>query len=90
MSGAPRFLKGERKERKPTMNFGDYKQSTPSPMRLSAIIYAVASCVNLREELLALHASFPMFKTAMVASLTTVFRFLVSDLSTLFSRKAPF
>jgi hypothetical protein len=70
------------------MSFGGCKQGTPGLMRFSAIIYALASCVNLREELLALHASFPMLKTTMAASVTAALRFVAPDFLTLFSRKS--
>ena len=59
-------------------------------MRCSAIIYAIASCVNLREELLALQASLPMFKTAVLASFAAISRFLILDTSELFWKKTPF
>jgi hypothetical protein len=72
------------------MSSGGSKQNMLSRMQCSAIIYAIASCVNLREELLALQASFPMFKTAALASLTAISQFLVFDMSELFSRKTSF
>jgi hypothetical protein len=72
------------------MRFGACKLNTPSRMQFCAIIYAIASCVNLREELLALQASLPMVKTAMIGSLTLLSRLLVTDFIELFSRKATF
>ena len=56
-------------------------------MQLCAIIYAAASCVNLREELLAVQASLPMCKTAVVTWLTLAVRFLTLDLAAVSSRK---
>ena len=57
-------------------------------MQVSAIIYAAASCVNLREELLAFQASLPMCKTAIVSWMTRASHFLLGDLLTMPSRKA--
>lgn len=70
--------------------FGAGKQTTSALTRWFEITCAVASCVNLREELLVLHASFPMIKTALVSGLTYASRFFLSDWSTLFSEKTPF
>lgn len=69
------------------MSFEACKRNMPSRMQYSAIIYAVASCVNLREELLALQASLPLCKTAIVSWMTVGLRFLLNDLFDLFSRK---
>ena len=71
------------------MSFGACKPSTPSLMHCSAVIYAIASCVNLREELLALQASMPMLKTAIVGGLTILSRLVLHDASGLFARKPP-
>lgn len=56
-------------------------------MQLSAIIYAAASCVNLREELLAVQASLPMCKAAIVAWATVAARLLTLDFAAVSSRK---
>jgi hypothetical protein len=69
------------------MSFEACKQSMPSRMQLSAIIYAAASCVNLREELLAVQASLPMCKTALVAWMTLAARILTLDFAAVSSRK---
>jgi hypothetical protein len=52
-----------------------------------SIIYAAASCVNLREELLAVQASLPMCKTAIITSVTVAVRFLTLDYAVVSSRK---
>ena len=69
---------------------GAGKQSTSSLTRWFEITCAVASCVNLREELLALHVSLPMIKTALMSLLTRRSRFLLMDWSSLFSKKTVF
>jgi hypothetical protein len=69
------------------MSFEACKQDMPSRMQLSAIIYAAASCVNLREELLAVQASLPMCKTAIVTWVTVAVRFLTLDFAAVGSRK---
>jgi len=69
------------------MSFEACKRSMRSHMQLSAIIYAAASCVNLREELLAVQASFPMCKTAIVTWVTVAVRFLTLDFAAVGSRK---
>jgi hypothetical protein len=74
------------------MSFDACKRNMPGRMHCSAIIYAAASCVNLREELLALQASLPMCKTAIVSWMTLASRFLLDNLVDLFdfsSRKTP-
>jgi hypothetical protein len=69
------------------MSFEACKPSMPSRMQLSAVIYALASCVNLREELLAMQASLPMCKTAIVSWITVAARVLTLDFSGVVSRK---
>jgi hypothetical protein len=69
---------------------GSVRQTTSSLTRWFEITCAVASCVNLREEMLALHAGLPMIKTALVSSLTCASRFLLWDWSTFFSKKTFF
>jgi len=69
------------------MSFEACKRNAPSRMQLSAIIYAAASCLNLREELLAVQASLPMCKTAIVTWLTVAARFLTLDYAAVSSRK---
>lgn len=74
------------------MSFDACKRNMPGRMHCSAIIYAAASCVNLREELLALQASLPMCKTAIASWMTLASRFLLDNLFDLFdfsSRKTP-
>ena len=69
------------------MSFDACKRSMPSRMQCSAIIYAAASCVNLREELLAFQASLPMCKTAIISWITRVSYFLLSDLCAISASK---
>lgn len=71
------------------MSFEACKRNMPSRMQCSAIIYAAASCVNLREELLAVQASLPMCKTAIVSWMTMASRFVLHDVFDIFSRKTP-
>jgi hypothetical protein len=66
------------------------QQTRSSLTRWFEIACAVASCINLREELLALHAGLPMIKTALVSSLTCASRFLLLDWSSFFSKKTFF
>jgi hypothetical protein len=68
------------------MSFGACKQGMPSHTRWSEITYALASCVNLREELLAFQATLPVLKTALVSSLTSVACFLLAYSSAVFSK----
>jgi len=68
------------------MSFGACKQGMPSPTRWSEITYALASCVNLREELLAFQATLPVLKTVLVSSLTSVAGFLLAYSSEVFSK----
>jgi hypothetical protein len=74
--------------RKWMMSFEACKPNTRRRMQLSAIIYAAASCVNLREELLAVQASLPMCKTAIVAWATVAARLLTLDFAAVSSRKS--
>jgi len=69
------------------MSFDACKRNMPGRMYCSAIIYAAASCVNLREELLAVQASLPMCKTAIVAWATVATRLLTLDFAAVSSRK---
>jgi hypothetical protein len=69
------------------MSFEACKPNMRSRIQFSAIIYAAASCVNLREELLAVQVSFPMCKTAVVTWMTTAVRFLTLDFAAVSSRK---
>jgi hypothetical protein len=72
------------------MSFGACRPNMPSRLQFCAVIYAMASCVNLREELLAMQASLPMVKTAVVGALTLLSRLLVPDFIELFSRRPTF
>jgi hypothetical protein len=69
------------------MSYEACKPNMRSRMQLSGVIYAAASCVNLREELLAVQASLPMCKTAIVTWLTVAVRFLTLDFAAVSSRK---
>jgi hypothetical protein len=69
------------------MSFEACKRNTRSRMQLSAIIYAAASCINLREELLAVQASLPMCKTTIIAWATVAARLLTLDFAAVSSRK---
>jgi hypothetical protein len=70
------------------MSFGACKRVMPSRTQYSAIIYAAAACVNLREELLAFQASLPMCGMAIVSWMTRAWHFLFGDLLALPVRKS--
>ena len=86
-SDALKFSRAECKGRKQMMSFEACKPNTRSRMQLSAIIYSAASCVNVREELLAVQASLPMCKTAIVAWATVAARLLTLDFAAVSPRK---
>jgi hypothetical protein len=43
-----------------------------------SILYALASCVNMREELLAVQATLPAMRSSMISSVMSAFRFFVT------------
>lgn len=42
------------------------------------MLYALASCVNMREELLALQAALPAMRSTLASHVTSAFRFFVA------------
>jgi hypothetical protein len=56
------------------MILGNYKRRLLSAGYWFGILYAIAACINMREELLAIHATFPAMKSALLSSVTSASR----------------
>jgi hypothetical protein len=54
------------------------KETMFSSAKWFGILYALASCVNMREELLALQATLPAMRSTLASSAMSAFRFFVA------------
>ncbi len=60
------------------MSQGSWKEKILSGARWFGILYAVAACINMREELLALQATLPSMKSSLLSSVASTVRFFVT------------
>ena len=60
------------------MSLAGCKETIFSSAKWFSILYALASCVNMREELLALQATLPAMRSTLTSSAMAAFRFFVA------------
>jgi hypothetical protein len=60
------------------MSLAGHRDTLFSSAKWFGILYALASCVNMREELLAIQATLPAMRSTLASSVMSAFRFFVA------------